>query len=148
MPDLIYSYPSLYPGILLKRYKRFFADVELATGEIVTAHCPNTGSMTGICQPGSQVQLSYSNLASRKLPYTWIISQVCDNEPTWVGVNTLLSTETEIITQPFKKIPRLQQISPIEGCVIIYSHPLTKSNYQASSRKISVAIRQLQPNSI
>ena len=36
----------------------------------------------------------------------------------------LLSTETEIITQPFKKIPRLQQISPIEGCVIIYSHPL------------------------
>lgn len=90
MSDLIYSYPSLYPGILLKRYKRFFADVELATGEIVTAHCANTGSMTGICQPGSQVQLSYSNLASRKLPYTWEMIQVCDNEPTWVGVNTLL----------------------------------------------------------
>ena len=46
--------------------------------------------MTGICQPGSQVQLSYSNLASRKLPYTWEMIQVCDNEPTWVGVNTLL----------------------------------------------------------
>ena len=87
---MLYSYPSLYPGILLKRYKRFFADVELATGEIVTAHCPNTGSMTGICQPGSKVQLSYSNLASRKLPYTWEMIQVCDNEPTWVGVNTLL----------------------------------------------------------
>lgn len=90
MPNLIYSYPSLYPGILLKRYKRFFADVELATGEIVTAHCPNTGPMTGICTPGSQVQLSYSTLASRKLPYTWEMIQVCDNEPTWVGVNTVL----------------------------------------------------------
>jgi hypothetical protein len=39
----------------------------------------------------------------------------------------ILSTETEIITQPFKKSPRLQQISPIEGCVIIYSHPLSRS---------------------
>ena len=38
-----------------------------------------------------------------------------------------ISTETEIITQPFKKSPRLQQISPIEGCVIIYSHPLSRS---------------------
>jgi len=90
MLDWLYHYPPLYPGILLKRYKRFFADIELGTGEVVTAHCPNTGPMTGICTPGSPVQLSYSDSATRKLPYTWEMIQVYDNEPTWVGVNTAL----------------------------------------------------------
>jgi sugar fermentation stimulation protein A len=90
MIDWLYGYPPLYPGILLKRYKRFLADIELACGEVVTAHCPNTGPMTGICTPGSPVQLSYSDSPSRKLPYTWEMIQVHDNEPTWVGVNTAL----------------------------------------------------------
>lgn len=88
--DYLYRYPPLYPGVLLRRYKRFFADVELASGEIVTAHCPNTGPMTGLCTPGSAVQLSYSDNPNRKLPYTWEIIQVYDNEPTWVGINTNL----------------------------------------------------------
>ncbi|HEY9705265.1 MAG TPA: DNA/RNA nuclease SfsA, partial [Allocoleopsis sp.] len=49
---LIYQYSTLYPGILLKRYKRFMTDIELTSGEIVTAHCANTGPMTGIYSPG------------------------------------------------------------------------------------------------
>ncbi|MDF5732086.1 MAG: DNA/RNA nuclease SfsA [Rhizonema sp. PD38] len=91
MIDYLYRYPPLYPGILIRRYKRFFADVELITGEIVTAHCPNTGPMTGVSTPGSMVQLSLSDNPSRKLPYTWELIQVHDNEPTWVGINTILS---------------------------------------------------------
>lgn len=90
MKNDLYHYPPLYPGILLKRYKRFFADIELATGEVVTAHCPNTGPMTGICTPGSLVQVSCSDSPTRKLAYTWEMIQVSDNEPTWVGVNTAL----------------------------------------------------------
>lgn len=90
MDDWLYRYPPLYPGILLKRYKRFFADIELATGEIITAHCPNTGSMSGISTPGSAVQVSYSNNLKRKLPYTWEMIQVFDNQPTWVGINTMM----------------------------------------------------------
>ena len=90
MLDWLYRYPPLYPGILLKRYKRFFADIQLASGEVVTAHCPNTGPMTGICTPGASVQLSKSDNPSRKLPYTWEMIQVRDNQPTWVGVNTAL----------------------------------------------------------
>ena len=90
MPDSLYYYPPLYPGVLLKRYKRFFADIQLSTGEVVTAHCPNTGPMTGICTPGSPVYVSYSDNPSRKLAYTWEMIQVSDNEPTWVGVNTAL----------------------------------------------------------
>ncbi|MGB0564245.1 MAG: DNA/RNA nuclease SfsA, partial [Spirulinaceae cyanobacterium] len=46
--DWLYPYPPLQAGILLKRYKRFFADIELTTGEVITAHCPNTGPMTGV----------------------------------------------------------------------------------------------------
>ncbi|BAY78619.1 sugar fermentation stimulation protein [Nostoc linckia NIES-25] len=90
MIDWLYRYPPLYPGILLKRYKRFFVDVQLASGEIVTAHCPNTGPMTGVSTPLSAVQLSKSDNPNRKLAYTLELIQVNDNEPTWVGVNTIL----------------------------------------------------------
>jgi sugar fermentation stimulation protein A len=90
MIDWLYRYPQLYPGILHKRYKRFFADVELATGEIVTAHCPNTGPMTGVSTPGSAVQVSLSDNPQRKLAYTLELIQVDDHQPTWVGVNTAL----------------------------------------------------------
>src|SRR4028119_752982 len=90
MDNWLYKYPPLYPGILLKRYKRFFADIELNTGEIITAHCPNTGSMSGLSTSGSAVQVSYSNNFKRKLPYTWEMIEVFDNQPTWVGVNTMM----------------------------------------------------------
>ncbi|MEB3337655.1 MAG: DNA/RNA nuclease SfsA [Leptolyngbyaceae bacterium] len=90
MATLIYSYPTLYPGILLKRYKRFFADIELASGEVITAHCPNTGPMTGVCTIGKPVQVSQSDSPTRKLPYTWEMIQISDTVPTWVGVNTSL----------------------------------------------------------
>lgn len=83
-----YHYPPLEAGILLKRYKRFFADIQLTSGEVITAHCPNTGPMNGVSNPGSLVQVSRSNNLKRKLPYTWEMIQVNDNNPTWVGVNT------------------------------------------------------------
>ncbi|MEB3180899.1 MAG: DNA/RNA nuclease SfsA [Nostocaceae cyanobacterium] len=90
MMDLLYRYPTLYPGILLRRYKRFFADIELTTGEVVTAHCPNTGPMTGVCIPGNPVMVSFSDNPNRKLAYTWEMIQLNDTKPTWVGVNTAL----------------------------------------------------------
>jgi sugar fermentation stimulation protein A len=77
---------QLIPGTLLQRYKRFLADVRLAGGEIVTAHCTNTGSMMGCKEPGSAVYLSRSDNLTRKLPYTWELIQA---NGTWVGINTL-----------------------------------------------------------
>jgi sugar fermentation stimulation protein A len=84
----IYRYPTLEVGVLLKRYKRFFADIQLPSGEVITAHCPNTGPMTCVSTPGSLVQVSRSDNPKRKLAYTWEMIQVNDNEPSWVGVNT------------------------------------------------------------
>jgi sugar fermentation stimulation protein A len=106
--DFVYSYPTLYPGILIKRYKRFFADIELASGEVITAHCPNTGPMTGVYIPGNPVQVSYSNNPKRKLAYTWEMIQLCDNnEPTWVGVNTSLPNRIIKLALEKKIFPEL-----------------------------------------
>lgn len=74
----------LLEGKLLKRYKRFFADVEL-NGEVVVAHVPNTGSMKGCAEPGSLCLLSPASNPERKLKYTL---EMVKTPSSWVGVNT------------------------------------------------------------
>lgn len=67
--------PPLEQGRLLRRYKRFLADIELANGEQLTIHCPNTGSMLNCMREGGMVWFSRSNDPKRKLPGTWEISE-------------------------------------------------------------------------
>ncbi len=82
------QYNNLLKGTLIKRYKRFLADVRLEDGSIVTAHCPNTGSMLNNNIPGSEVMLSIADNPKRKLPYTWEMVKI---DGSWRSVNTILS---------------------------------------------------------
>ena len=67
--------PELEQGRLIVRYKRFLADIETESGELLTIHCPNTGSMLNCMMPGGRVWFSRSNDPKRKLPGTWEISE-------------------------------------------------------------------------
>jgi len=78
--------PPLIEATLIRRYKRFLADVRLGDGTELTVHCANPGRMDGCREPGSPVLLSDSRNPKRKLRYTWELVQV---GTTWVGLNTL-----------------------------------------------------------
>ena len=77
-------------GYLVKRYKRFLADIRLPDDKIITVHCPNTGSMKGCSTPGSEVVISKSANMQRK--YAWTLEMVKDNK-CWIGVNTSLTNK-------------------------------------------------------
>ncbi len=79
----------LIPATLVKRYKRFLADVVLPDGSAITAHVANPGAMTGLATPGARVWLSKSDSKTRKLPYSWeLVEAEVGGGLELVGVNT------------------------------------------------------------
>ena len=76
----------LIPARLERRYKRFLADVTLADGSPLTIHCPNTGSMMGVAEPGCRIWLLHHPSPTRKYAYAWELTELADG--TLVGVNT------------------------------------------------------------
>ncbi len=92
----------LIRGTLLQRYKRFLADIRLDTGDVITAHSNNTGSMKGGKEPGSAVYISRSDNLNRKLAYTWEMIEIAG---AWVGINTM---------QPNKLVPEAVESGVIQ----------------------------------
>lgn len=81
---------DLVPATLIRRYKRFLADVQLDNGSVITAHVANPGAMAGLQAPGARVWLSRSPSKTRKLPYSWeLIEADFGTGSELVGVNTL-----------------------------------------------------------
>ncbi|MBJ7223246.1 MULTISPECIES: DNA/RNA nuclease SfsA [unclassified Brenneria] len=79
--------PRLQPARLIKRYKRFLADVVTPEGKELTLHCANTGAMTGCATPGDTVWYSTSDNLKRKYPHSWELTETQENH--WICVNTL-----------------------------------------------------------
>ncbi len=96
----------LIEGRLLKRYKRFLADVELKNGEVITAHTANTGAMAGCSEPGSRVWLSISDNPKRKYPHSWEIVEVAPG--VLCGINTLLGNHLVNEAIVADRIPELK----------------------------------------
>ena len=76
---------TILKGKIQKRYKRFLADIELDSGEVVTAHTANTGSMKTCWEPGWTVLVSHHDDPKRKLKYSL---EMTHNGDSWIGVNT------------------------------------------------------------
>ena len=87
---------KLIPGLLIKRYKRFFVDIKI-DNQIIQAHCPNTGSMHGLLKKGNKVWISKSNNPNRKLKYTL---EIIEKNKTKIGVNT--QSTNKIVLHAFK----------------------------------------------
>jgi len=100
----------LLSGRLVRRYKRFFADVILDDGREVTAHCPNTGTMHGVAEPDSEVWLSVSDNPKRKLPYTWELVRA---DGTLVGINPLNANRVVAAALEAGTVPGLDQYGTV-----------------------------------
>ena len=94
----------LVRGFLVRRYQRFLAEVRLENDKLVTAHCPNSGSMQGCNLPGREVRLSPTDNPKRKTRYTWELIHL---PSTWVGVNTLSANRLVAEAASGKLIPEL-----------------------------------------
>ena len=80
---------KLITGLFIKRYKRFFVDIKVGN-KIVTAHCPNTGSMLGLLKKNNKVWLTKSDNPKRKLKYTL---QIIEDQSSKVGINTHITNK-------------------------------------------------------
>ena len=100
---------SLIKGKLIKRYKRFFVDIEYKN-RIITAHCPNPGSMMGLLDKGSNIWFSESTNPKRKLKFTLEIIEI---NKTLVGINTQLTNKLILEALREKKIKNLAQYDNI-----------------------------------
>ena len=85
LKDFMHFDAPLIPGKLIRRYKRFLADIELFDGTIITAHCPNTGAMRGLIEEGRRILCSKVDNPSRKYPYTL---EGIEEQGVMVGMNT------------------------------------------------------------
>lgn len=118
----------LQTGTLIKRYKRFLADIELESGEIITIHCPNTGSMKNCAEPGSQVWFSDSHNEKRKYRYTWEIVAVAAKAK--AGINTGLANK--LVLEALKK----DKVEALAGYPVIR----TEVKYGAENSRIDLLL--------
>jgi len=103
----------LVPGTLIRRYKRFLADVLLDDGRKVVAHCPNTGAMTGLDDPGMPVWLEPNDDARKKLDYGWRLSELGGGH--WVGIDAMVPNRVVGEALRMRVVSELAEYSGVRG---------------------------------
>jgi len=103
--------PALQSATLIKRYKRFLADVITPDGTELTLHCANTGAMTGCATPGDTVWYSTSDNLKRKYPHSWELTKTQQNH--WICVNTLRANQLVREAIMAQRIPELSGYSKL-----------------------------------
>ncbi len=116
---MLFSAENTCQAVILKRYKRFLADVQLDSQQVVTAHVPNTGSMKGCWQAGQRVLLTHHDNPKRKLKYTLEMTQ---NAQTWIGVNTARTNSLVAEALQLRQINELKNYSNIKAEQKISAH--------------------------
>ncbi|WP_416139004.1 DNA/RNA nuclease SfsA [Halomonas sp. HK25] len=103
------DYPELVPGTLLRRYKRFLADVRLDDGREVVAHCPNTGSMRAVNLPDCRVWLAPSDNPARKLAWTWELIELPQPDGTTAAASVHTGRANRIVEEALRvgRVPGL-----------------------------------------
>jgi len=128
----------LEAATLIKRYKRFLADVTTDEGKEITVHCPNSGSMRGCSTPGSRVMLSTSPNLKRKYPQTFEMVQEGD---TWIGVNTMLTNKIVAEAILEGRIQELQNIDTLTREVVTSKSSRLDLLLERGKEKIYVEIK-------
>lgn len=126
---------QLQSAILLKRYKRFLADVELANGRQLTVHCPNSGSMRGCSEPGSAVMISRSDNPKRKYLHTLEMVRVGGS---WVGINTGLTNHLVAEALARGIVAEIGTVDQIQREVKVSTHTRLDFLLQCGEKKIFV----------
>ena len=119
IPSARRLWPPLVRGTLVKRYKRFLADVVLDDGRAVTAHCPNSGSMAACSEPGRPVYLSFHDDPKRKLKYTW---ELIEMPTSLVGINTLVPNRLVALAASHGAVPELAGYEQVATEVKVSAH--------------------------
>ncbi|RKQ39879.1 DNA/RNA nuclease SfsA [Enterobacter sp. R1(2018)] len=121
--------PALQPATLIKRYKRFLADVVTPAGELLTLHCPNTGAMTGCATPGDTVWYSTSANLKRKYAHTWELTQTQTGD--FICVNTLQANN--VVREALKE----NRLAELSG----YTEILSEVKYGAERSRIDFMLQ-------
>lgn len=127
--------PPLKAATLIKRYKRFLADVLTAEGEILTLHCANTGAMTGCASPGDTVWYSTSDNPKRKHPYSWELTQKPSGEI--ICINTLRANTLVYEALQQRNILPLQQYDHISP-EVKYGQENSRIDFLLQSTALSI----------
>ncbi|MBI5522808.1 MAG: DNA/RNA nuclease SfsA [Desulfarculus sp.] len=132
--------PPLVPGRLVRRFKRFLAEVDLDSGQRVLAHCPNSGSMLGCLEDGAPVYLSPSPAPGRRTAYTWEMIHIAGG---WVGINTGLPNRLVALAAERRALPCFSDATSVRREVKISAHTRLDLLVQRASGPLYVEVKNV-----